>query len=99
MVCWSIRPGPRTLKGEDSMSLDLYKTVTDAIVAMLEAGTVPWRSPILGRSTAKHPKNLNTGKPYRGINVFLLAFTACAKGYGSSYWLTFNQGKKRGGDG
>lgn len=79
-------------------SFDLYQTVTDQIVAMLEAGVVPWRSPILGRSTAGHPKNLNTGKAYRGVNVFLLAFTAYAKGYGSSYWLTFNQAKERGGN-
>src|ERR1700722_1318394 len=79
-------------------SFDLYQTVTDQIVAMLETGVVPWRSPILGRSKAGHPKNLNTGKQYRGVNVFLLAFTAFAKGYGSSYWLTFNQAKDRGGN-
>jgi antirestriction protein ArdC len=78
-------------------SFDLYQTVTDQIVAMLEADVVPWRSPILGRNSAGHPKNLNTGKQYRGVNVFLLAFTAYAKGYGSSYWLTFNQAKQRGG--
>jgi antirestriction protein ArdC len=77
---------------------DLYQTVTDQIIAMLEAGVVPWRSPILGRSKAGHPKNLNTGKAYRGVNVFLLAFTAYAKGYGSSYWMTFNQAKERGGN-
>jgi antirestriction protein ArdC len=79
-------------------SFDLYQTVTDQIVTMLEAGVVPWRSPILGRSSAGHPKNLNTGKQYRGVNVFLLAFTAYAKGYGSSYWMTFNQAKERGGN-
>jgi antirestriction protein ArdC len=79
-------------------SFDLYQTVTDQIVAMLESGVVPWRSPILGRSAAGHPKNLNTGKKYRGVNVFLLAFTAFAKGYGSSYWLTFNQANDRGGN-
>jgi len=79
-------------------SFDLYQTVTDQIVSMLEAGVVPWRSPILGRSKAGHPKNLNTGKQYRGVNVFLLAFTSFAKGYGSSYWLTFNQAKERGGN-
>jgi antirestriction protein ArdC len=57
---------------------------------------VPWRSPILGRTSAGHPKNLQSGKQYRGVNVFLLAFTAFAKGYGSSYWLTFNQAKESG---
>jgi antirestriction protein ArdC len=79
-------------------SFDLYQTVTDQIVSMLESGVVPWRSPILGRGKAGHPKNLNSGKRYRGVNVFLLAFTAFAKGYGSSYWLTFNQAKERGGN-
>jgi antirestriction protein ArdC len=54
-------------------TFDLYQTVTDQIVAMLESGVVPWRSPILGRSKAGHPKNLNTGKQYRGVNVFLVA--------------------------
>ena len=78
-------------------SFDLYQTVTDQIVAMLETGVVPWRSPILGRSKAGHPRNMNSGKECRGVNVFLLAFTAFARGYGSSYWLTFNQAKERGG--
>jgi antirestriction protein ArdC len=78
-------------------TFDLYQTVTDQIVSMLDAGVVPWRSPILGRSKAGHPKNLASGKPYRGVNVFLLAFTAYAEGYGSSCWLTFHQAKERGG--
>src|SRR5687767_15311768 len=33
-----------------------------------------------------------TGKPYRGINVFMLS----AAGYASPYWLTFNQARKLG---
>jgi antirestriction protein ArdC len=78
-------------------TFDLYAEITKQITDMLEAGTVPWRSPIMGRGTAGHPKNLESGKQYRGINVFLLAFTAYAKGYGSSYWMTFNQAKERGG--
>ena len=75
---------------------DLYQTVTDKIVAMLETGMVPWRSPILGRTSAGHPKNLESKKPYRGVNVFLLAFSAYARGYGSSHWMTFNQAKTAG---
>ncbi|HEY4311611.1 MAG TPA: zincin-like metallopeptidase domain-containing protein [Pirellulales bacterium] len=79
------------------MSFDIYQSVTDQIIAMLEKGVAPWRSPILGRSSAGHPKNLESGKEYRGVNVFLLAFTAWAQGYESSYWLTFNQAKQQGG--
>jgi antirestriction protein ArdC len=78
-------------------SFDLYSEITRQITEMLEKGVVPWRSAILGRGSSGHPKNLNTGKPYRGVNVFLLAFTAYAKGYESAYWLTFDQAKGRGG--
>lgn len=76
------------------MTFDIYQHVTDEIIAMLEQGVVPWRSPILGRQKAGLPKNLDSRKDYRGINSFLLAFTAYAKGYESSYWLTFNQAKQ-----
>jgi antirestriction protein ArdC len=40
------------------------------------------------------PANLITKKLYRGINVFLLA----VRGYGSPYWLTFNQARQLGGN-
>jgi antirestriction protein ArdC len=78
-------------------AVDLYQRVTDQVIAMLEQGVAPWRSPILGKAGSRHPRNLNTGKPYRGVNVFLLAFTAWVQGYESAYWLTFNQAKERGG--
>ncbi len=76
------------------MQFDIYQEVTNQIIAMLEQGVVPWRSPILGRQNAGLPKNLESGKDYRGINSFLLAFTAWSRGYESSYWLTFNQAKQ-----
>lgn len=76
---------------------DVYAEVTAKIVAMLEVGVVPWRSPILGQGKAEWPKNLESGKPYRGVNVFLLAMTSWCKGYGSAHWLTYNQAKDRGG--
>ncbi|QDV90571.1 DNA primase TraC [Phycisphaerae bacterium RAS2] len=79
------------------MQFDIYQNVTDQIIAMLEKGVVPWRSPILGRQSAGMPKNLESGKEYRGVNVFLLAFTAWANGYESTYWLTFNQAKQKKG--
>lgn len=79
------------------MSFDIYAEITTQIVTMLEAGVVPWRSPILGQSKAGWPKNLESGREYRGVNVFLLAFTAWAKGYESGNWLTFNQARAKGG--
>ncbi len=46
--------------------MDVYQIVTDKIVAMLEAGVVPWRRPW---TSGGLPRNLVTKKPYRGINV------------------------------
>lgn len=80
------------------MAIDVYQIVTDQIIQMLESGTAPWRSPIMGRGTAGHPRNIDSKKGYRGINTFLLAFTAYAKGYQSAYWGTFNQIKEKGGN-
>lgn len=80
------------------MSFDLYQTVTDQIIGILDRGVAPWRCPILGQSAAGSPRNLSSGRAYRGINVFLLAVTAWCSGYESSYWLTFKQAKERGGN-
>lgn len=76
---------------------DIYQEITDRILQLLEQGTVPWRNPIRRGSGDGWPKNLDTQKRYRGINVFLLAITAWEKGYGSDYWLTFRQAGNQGG--
>jgi antirestriction protein ArdC len=72
--------------------MNVYEIITERILAKLEEGTVPWRKPWRG-GEAGMPRNLQTGHPYRGINVFLLA----AAGYESPYWLTFRQARQRGG--
>lgn len=78
-------------------SFDLYAEVTQKIITMLEKGVVPWRSPIMGAGQAGMPKNLSSGKAYRGVNIFLLALTSYVKGYDSAYWLTYRQAQERGG--
>lgn len=77
------------------MSKDVYAIVTDSIIEALEAGTVPWSRP--WRDVGGKPVSLATGKPYRGVNVFLLTLQSMSKGYSSPYWLTFKQAKERGG--
>ena len=79
------------------MGLDIYQAVTDRILALLEKGTVPWRHPIRTSQSDAMPTNLHSGRPYRGINVFLLAMTAWVDGFESPYWLTFRQAKGKGG--
>lgn len=65
--------------------------VTDAIIAKLEAGVIPWQRPWNGSSQA--PRNYVTGKAYRGINAFLLANTQ----FSSPYFLTFKQVQEKKG--
>jgi len=80
--------------------LDIYQAVTDRILEILDKGTVPWRHPISGSRGSREerfPRNLDSGKRYRGVNVFLLAVTSWMQGYESAYWLTYRQAKKRGG--
>ena len=77
--------------------IDIYQAVTDRILKLLDQGTVPWRQPINNKGAAGFPANFVSGKPYRGINVFLLACTAMMEGFSSSFWLTYKQAKERGG--
>jgi antirestriction protein ArdC len=63
--------------------------ITRMVVEMLEKGVVPWRKPWTARGG---PKNIS-GRPYRGINLFLLAMTP----FSSPYWMTFRQAQERGG--
>ena len=70
--------------------MDVYQIVTEKIVAMLEAGVVPWRRPW---SSAGLPRNLVSKKPYRGINYFLLS----ASKFVSPLWLTMRQANELGG--
>jgi antirestriction protein ArdC len=84
----------KTRKTADAPKRDIYQEVTDKMVAALEAGTAPWRKPWNSRSG--RPQNLD-GRPYRGVNVLLLAIAAMEGGYSSPFWLTFNQAKERGG--
>lgn len=68
----------------------VYDIITSRIIEELQKGQVPWRRPW----KTLPPVNLISKKPYRGINVFLLGL----QGYGSQYWLTFNQAKQLGGN-
>lgn len=78
--------------------IDIYQAVTDRILETLDKGTVPWRHPIKRNGDADGlPRSMSSKKPYRGVNIFLLAITAWAKGYESAYWLTYKQAQQQGG--
>lgn len=73
----------------------VYEMITEQIVSQLEAGTAPWRQPWKAGGA---PRNIVSGKAYRGINWFLLSATAMSAGYSSPYWMTYKQAAERGGN-
>ena len=80
------------------MTADIYQTVTDSIVAMLEKGVKPW-APQWSNGACGLPvmPTRANGEGYRGINVALLWGAAELKGYRHHTWMTFNQAKALGG--
>ena len=72
------------------MTQDVYAKITARIVSALREGVVPWHQP--WNAAQGRPRNLISGKPYRGINVWLLS------GHGGSpFWLTYRQAVQIGG--
>lgn len=70
---------------------DPYQLVTEAILKHLENGVVPWHRP-WRRETGK-PRNYETGRCYRGVNLLLLGVS----GFASPFWLTYRQVQALGG--
>ncbi len=70
--------------------MKVYEVITGRILVALEQGTIPWRKPW---KCGGAPRNLVTGKPYRGLNILLTAM----QGFASPYWITFRQAAERGG--
>ena len=69
------------------MSTSVYEIITAQIIAQLEKGVVPWRQPWrIGL-----PKNLVSGKVYRGINLFLLSMV------NEEHFVTRKQAEELGG--
>ena len=81
-----------------ALKADIYQTVTDSIINMLEAGVKPWAPGHNARDCGLPviPTRAN-GQAYRGINVALLWGAAEMKGYRHQTWMTFNQAKELGG--
>jgi len=74
----------------ENQKTDIFEMVTNKIINLLEAGTIPWKKPWTGGGL---PRNLLTKKAYRGINILLLN----SLGYSQNYFLTFDQVKALGG--
>lgn len=71
----------------------VYQILTDQILKMIDSGTAPWLKPW---KASDAPRNIS-GRPYRGINVFMLNMAQAVKGFPTSVWLTYKQIKDKGG--
>ena len=80
--------------------VSLYDSVTNRIVAELEAGRLPWVQP-WGRSSgasAALPHNALSDRAYSGINILILWGAVIEAGWPSQGWLTFRQALEAGGN-
>jgi antirestriction protein ArdC len=74
-----------------SVKPDLYQVVTNKVIALLEAGTVPWQRPWNQYGLAR---NYATGHVYTGINAFLLNFFPS---FDVPFYMTYKQAQALGG--
>ena len=72
---------------------NVYEVITDRIMKQLEAGVTPWQKPWRLRGRGGLPRNLVSGREYRGINVWILRSSR----YSPQSWLTFKQARELGG--
>jgi antirestriction protein ArdC len=66
-----------------------------SLIALLEAGTAPWRRPWDG-SAGGHHLNLISGRPYQGSNPVLLTLGMHLRGSSLPWWCGFAEARSRG---
>ena len=71
-------------------NIDVYSLVTNRIIELLEAGTIPWQKSWTSKGI---PRNFITKRPYRGINTLLLN----SSDFNHNLFLTWKQIKTIGG--
>ena len=79
---------------------NIYREITDKIIAELERGIVPWVQPWTSTKQLCPlglPVNGLTRRSYSGINILLLWSALEERGFASPYWVTFKQCLAMGG--
>lgn len=76
---------------------DIYRTVTDSIVAAIRAGAgtfvMPWHG---GGVAIAKPKNALTRMEYHGVNVLMLWARSHTAGFPTGYWASYRQWQRLG---
>ncbi|ASR50300.1 ArdC family protein [Blastomonas fulva] len=77
---------------------DIYRKVTDQILAELEAGRVPWVQPWdSSHAGIGLPFNAASQRRYSGVNILTLWHAVTARGFTGHGFLTFRQAAALGG--
>lgn len=82
-------PGGACTKTRGTFHVDIYQAISQQILQQLETGVMPWRKPW----PRGLPRDLTTGKDFRGINILMLS----AAPFASRYWITVRDVQRLGG--
>ena len=74
------------------MKQDVYETVTNKVLEMMETHGANWINPFARKGKALLPHNIISKKPYRGINHLMLLWSP----YETPAWGTFKQWNDQG---
>lgn len=77
---------------QKTLGFTTYDAFNSRIIEIMEQGIIPWKK--TWKSQSIFPRSIY-GRPYNGVNVWILAFGA--ELYGSPYFITWKQCKKMGG--
>ena len=75
---------------------EYHQKFADQIVEQIRQGNAPWQKPWKPGEESL-PKNLSSGKEYRGGNSMYLSVAQEAKGYSDNRWGTYKQIQAAGG--
>lgn len=67
---------------------NLFETITDQLIAAIEAGADDWRMPWHTLAEAGTPASVD-GHRYRGVNALWLPMVAASEGWDSGLWATY----------
>jgi antirestriction protein ArdC len=77
---------------------EIRTAITSQIIEALKSGGLPpWRRPWVLDPNCGLPLSLSTLRPYRGINVLILALAAMKSGFRSRWWGSYQAIKQAGG--
>ncbi|MGE3446678.1 MAG: ArdC family protein [Microbacteriaceae bacterium] len=75
---------------------DLFETITDQLIADIEAGAGEWRMPWHTLADAGTPTSIDH-RPYRGANAVWLSMVGAARGWTSGVFGTYKAWQRHGG--